>query len=763
MASQMTEVVGHLPTLLPDGPEEGPFTDANWTTLLAIMDTIIPSIKRGDSTSSSNSDQRTISGEEYQTTITHLKETVVDPPSSDDLDEYLSERASDIPRFQELLKRSLVNYAPEKARKGLGFILTSLNTRVGCRILTGYTAPFHTQPIAIREEILERWRLSYLPPLNIVYKSMTSTAKSLWLKTSPTFPKVSGYSPLPHHFKAKSSYEYDFLQFSSGEEPEVVETDVVIVGSGCGGAVCAKNLAEAGHRVLVVEKSYHYPPSQLPMTEEAGGIHLYENGGAIQTDDGSTVVIAGSNWGGGGTVNWSASLQTQDFVRKEWAQDRGLTFFETAEFQNCLDRVCDRMGASREHVRHNHGNRVLLGGSRKLGYHAKAVPQNTGGKEHYCGHCTLGCGSGEKQGPVVSWLPDAAKAGAEFIEGFTVDHVIFDESSGSKKATGVRGQWVSRNANGGVEGPISGRIVREVEIRAKKVILSCGSLWSPLVLLKSGLKNPHIGQNLYLHPVNTVNMVFKEDVRPWEGGILTSVCTTFENLDQHGHGAKLEATIMLPSLNLVLHNWTNGLQYKTDALKFRHTNGYISIVRDRDPGRVYPDPVSGLPRIQYTPSVFDRGNVMEGVVALLKIAFVEGATEIHVVNSGVKPFIRGTFSDSASDSVSEKGDVDPGITDPAFTAWVEEVKRIGNKPPMASYASAHQMGSNRMSVLPQDGVVDPNGRVWDTEDLYVADASVFPSASGVNPMITNMAICDFISRGISRELTEDKKGSEELV
>ncbi|XMA08295.1 hypothetical protein WAI453_001086 [Rhynchosporium graminicola] len=752
MKSQVIEVVGHLPTLLPDGPDEGPFTDANWTTLLAIMDTVISSIGRVNTTNINEIHRKIISEEEYQTIATHLKETVIDPPDNKDLAEYLSERASSIPQFQELLKRSLVNYAPEKSRKGLGFILTSLNTRVGCLMLTGYTTPFHLQPIAIREEILERWRLSYLPPLNVVYKSMTSIAKSIWLKTSPTFHKVSGYPPLPHHFKAKSGHKYDFLQFSSGEEPEIVETDVVIVGSGCGGAVCAKNLAEAGHRVLVVEKSYHYPPSQLPMTEEAGGIHLYENGGSIQTDDGSTSIVAGSTWGGGGTVNWSATLQTQNFVRKEWAQDRGLTFFESAEFQTCLDRVCDRMGASTEHIRHNHGNRVLLEGSRKLGYHAKAVRQNTGGAEHYCGHCTLGCGAGEKQGPVVSWLPDAAKAGAEFIEGFTVDRVLFDESSGVKIAAGVKGKWVSRNTNGGVEGPISGRIVREVEIRAKKVILSCGSLWSPLVLLKSGLQNPHIGQNLYLHPVNTVNMVFKEDVRPWEGGILTSVCTTFENLDGQGHGAKLEATIMLPSLNLVLHNWTNGLQYKTAALKFRHTNGYISIARDRDPGRVYADPISGHPRVQYTPSIFERTNILTGLIALLNIAFVEGATEIHVMNSGIKPFIRDM------DSSSSSANSDAGITDPTFMAWVEEVKRVGNKPPMASFASAHQMGSNRMSVLPQDGVVDPEGRVWGAEGLYVADASVFPSASGVNPMATTMAICDFISRGVGRELDGEKTG-----
>jgi hypothetical protein len=364
---------------------------------------------------------------------------------------------------------------------------SAYSTRVGSLMLTGYSAPFHEQPIHIRESILNRWRLSYLPPLNVVYKQMTTIGKALWLKSSPTFSQVVGFPAVPNQYQPGSSFPFDFMQFPAGSEPLIIETEVVIIGSGPGGSVCAKNLSEAGHRVLVVEKSYYYPPSQLPMTEDAGWIHLFENAGADASDDGSIGAVQGSTWGGGGTVNWSASLQTQGYVRKEWAVDRGLTFFETAEFQNCLDRVCNRMGVSADHIRHNHANRMLLEGSRKLGYHAKAVPQNTGGNEHYCGHCTVGCGAAQKQGPVITWLPDAARAGAKFVEGFKVDRVIFDESTGSKIATGVRGTWTSRDSTGGVNGPLSGRTVREVIVKAKKVIVSCGTLSSPIVLINSGL------------------------------------------------------------------------------------------------------------------------------------------------------------------------------------------------------------------------------------------------------------------------------------
>lgn len=306
-----------------------------------------------------------------------------------------------------------------------------------------------------------------------------------------------GFPRVPVHGKPADGFEYQFLQFPPGEQPETLETDVVIIGSGCGGAVAAKNLAEAGHRVLVVEKSYHYPSKYFPMTQSNGMIHLFESGGSCVTDDGCMAVLAGSTWGGGGTINWSASLQTQSYVRQEWA-DSGLPFFTSAEFQKSLDRVCDRMGVNTQSIKHNHGNQVILEGARKLGYAANTVPQNTANREHYCGYCTLGCASVTKQGPVATWLVDAANAGAVFVEGFHADKVLFDTVNGKKVASGVQGVWTSRDTHLGTSG--KDRVRRKVIIKAKRVIVSCGSLQSPLLLLRSGIKNPHIGRHLHLHP-----------------------------------------------------------------------------------------------------------------------------------------------------------------------------------------------------------------------------------------------------------------------
>jgi choline dehydrogenase-like flavoprotein len=462
----------------------------------------------------------------------------------------------------------------------------------------------------------------------------------------------------------------------------------------------------------------------------------------IVADDNSTCVIAGQTWGGGGTVNWSASLQTQGFVRKEWS-DGGLPFFTSSEFQDCLDVVCNRMGVSTEHITHNKSNDVLLEGARKLGWTAKAVPQNTGGTRHYCGYCTMGCGSCGKQGPTVTFLPDAAKAGAHFIEGLDVGKVLFatDKATGKKTAVGVQGLWTSRDQHGGVSGD---KRTRPVVIKAKRVVVSAGTMHTPTILMRSGLKNRHIGKNLKLHPVVSVGAIYDEETRPWEGGILTSVVTSFENLDGRGHGSKLEACTMLPSTWLTFPAWRGGADWKALAPRFRNMTGHISLARDAGSGSVYIDPVDGRPRFRYNPIRKDRQHILEGMVALAKINYIAGAREIFTPLPGVPNFVR-------ADKLKPECET-AGINCPTFNAWLDKLRKFGLPDPDATFMSAHQMGTARMGATPRKGAIDTYGRVWEADGLYVADASTFPSASGVNPMITNMAISEWVARNIIRDL-----------
>lgn len=178
-------------------------------------------------------------------------------------------------------------------------------------------------------------------------------------------------------------------------------------------------------------------------------------------------------------------------------------------------------------------------------------------------------------------------------------------------------------------------------------------------------------------------------------------------------------------------------------------------MRDKNPGRVYPDPVDGRCRFAYTPGKFERKAALEGVVALAKIAYASGAREMYGAVKGWPHLVREQDCEGS----------EQGVNDPAFQDFLATIRAKGLTFPEATFGSAHQMGTCRMSSSEKGrgkepaGVVDPRGKVWGAEGLYVADASVFPSASGVNPMVTTMGISDYISRGIAK----DMRGLEEKV
>ncbi|KAK8079323.1 GMC oxidoreductase [Apiospora phragmitis] len=754
MPAQTDNPHSHIAVPISDAPPATFFDDTQWRVLYALMDTVVPPIIATESsgeevngdqkTTLADKDQQTVSREVFESHFQKMQRCLVTPPSREAFAAYLSEKPSEVRDFRNHLVRTLATLSPD-ARKQLGAVTYLLGTKFGSYALTGHTKPFYELAGNDRESVMRSWRRSCITPIKGLAKSLTSIGTKTWVQTSPLFRELSGYVDVPEDYAEKAAaaetpaaQEYVFKQFTAGpnkddgKQQAVVDTDVVIVGSGCGGGVCARVLAEAGHRVLVVEKGYHFPPSQLPMLSDTAETNLYLNRGIISTDDNSVSAVAGSVWGGGGSVNWGVSLQTPEYIREDWASKRGLGFFNTPQFQESLDRVCDFMGVSDEHVRQNHRGKVLLDGAAKLGWKAKVTPHNSGGRDHHCGHCHLGCGSGGKQRPAVSWLPAAAWAGGEFIEGFEVERIDFADFASGKKACGVTGRWVSRDARGGNSGPLAERTVREVMIRAKRVIVAGGTLSSPLLLRKSGLANPQIGRNLYLHPVNMLGAFWNEDVNPMDA---------------------LPHLLVIPA--------ASGLDFKLKALRFRNLNAFICIPRDRDTGCVYPDPQTGQPRVAYTPSAFDRAHVLEGLVALARICRATGAKEIQPFLPDVPPFIVSTpTSTLATNNVTS--DQEKEVEDERFEAWIARLRRVGNPAATSPWACAHQMGSCRMSRDAEGGVVDPRGKVWGVaEGLYVADASVLPSATGVNPMVTTMAVADWIARGIAADLEALRGGGQQ--
>ncbi|RSM09118.1 hypothetical protein CEP52_004302 [Fusarium oligoseptatum] len=657
----------------PEAPNPDPLLEAQWRTLMVVMDTVVSSCQRNESR---DVGAAALSDAEYATAMTHLRQNAT-PALSDTskLDAFLAEKPSEIPLFQDILKRMLAGFPDDKLAT-LRSVLSLIDNWATSLPLTGYLTPFSKLSIKDRTRVLHSWRTSSLASFRVLFKQLSQIAKHVYLRASPLFDEVTGYPSAPSGWHPVESYPFEFMDFNTSRNPIQLETDVIVVGSGCGAGVVARAIATAGHRVIVVDKSYHFQTSSLPLDHSEAFFHLFEQGGMLASEDGSITVTAGSCFGGGGTINWSACLQTQNTVRDEWADERGLTFFKSSEFQTRLDSVCERMGVSDEFIRHNHGNSALLEGGRKLGFSAKPVPQNTRRCEHHDGHCAMGCWRGEKQGPVNGWFPDAAKCGAKFIQGFKVERVLL-----SKKGGGI----------------------------------------------------------------------FEQETVPWEGGILTSVVTSLDNLDGKGHGVKLERVSMIPSMSLPWLNWTSGLDYKVLLFKYRHMEVFIAITRDRESGQVLIDPTRGMPRVAYTPSKFDTRSNMMGMIALAKILYVQGAQEIHPALPGLRPFIR------AQEGSGNSGNDSAGITDAGFQSWLKEMEAHGNKTPDTPFCSAHQMSSCRMSTRESEGVVDEFGKVWGCEGLYVADASVLPSASGVNPMVTIMAIGERIGEAIAKDLALERQ------
>ncbi|KAF9114968.1 hypothetical protein BGX27_009296 [Mortierella sp. AM989] len=616
-----------------------------------------------------------------------------------------------------------IHSLPAEKIEELGMVFKILSTRVGTLALGGTYGDFASLTRAQRTQIINSWNNSMITKLRILARALMSLASiSFYSQPNDAVHKAIEYpgpDPEMHseRFSAKTFPVYDFIQVP----PEGIELsfDVVIVGSGAGGGVMAAELSQAGKRVLVIEKGHHYTHNELTLVQADGLGKLYENGATLSSTDGAVTVLAGATWGGGTTVNWCASLQLPYYVREEWAK-QGLPHFASQAYQNSIDSIIERLGISDKYLTHNKANSLLIEGCRKLGYPFSNIPQNTGKQAHSCGWCGFGCRFGEKQGTMMTFLHDAKAHGAQFMHDTFVDRVLISKG----KAVGVVG-----HQNG-----------HKVTVKADKVVVSAGSIHSPALLKRSGLKNKNIGQNLFLHPVSYVFGKFDEKIECYQGSIMTALTTVAENVDGHGYGAKIEVPSHHPALNSIFVKWKNAADHKSKMLDLNHILPLIVLTRDRDGGSVVSGP-DGLPRIDYSVSKHDVVSLKEGVERSLKILIAAGAKSVWTPQSGLEEF---------------KVNPELGENDPAFVKYIQRVKSTGFGPGISTIGSAHQMGTCRMGSNPKTSVIKPTGETWEVKGLYVSDASAFPTASGVNPMLTTYSMSHSIAQFIKKSENSSK-------
>ncbi|KAI8975154.1 hypothetical protein BDF20DRAFT_589080 [Mycotypha africana] len=608
---------------------------------------------------------------------------------------------------------------PEK-RQDFIWILSLLSSKAGTFALTGHFQTFKDLSIEDREKVFLSWKDSFLSPLRLLYKTFHSLACH---PAYATHAKVLGDAMHYNRYidKARKQVYTDlperFPMLQPEDLKENMEYDVIIVGSGAGGGVVASQLAQAGKSVLVIEKGSYYHESEFIPEESAAFQNLYENGGFSVSYEGAISNLAGSVFGGGTTVNWSACLKLQHFVREEWAK-QGLSYFNSPTFAKDLDRVFEVIGASTENIVHNGSNQVLIDGCRALGYPVADIAQNTSGKPHTCEFCFTGCRAGIKNGTMNSWLRNAYNHGAQFLVQTKANRIVTEKIGEVRRAVGIE-CFAHYNRD------------KTIYIRAREqVIVSAGSLQSPGLLLRSGLTNPHIGHHLHLHPCSITFGFFdgrKKEVNTFQGSIMTAVSGVAEDVDHEGYGAKLEVPCLHPGSYSTVLPWRGAAAHKELMLKYSYCAPILILSRDKDSvGRVRYDENDNV-MVDFNLSNHDRRSILAGIEKSLNVLVAAGARELHTGQFGVQPFVFREEEESRVDNHR-------------FISWKQKVLKYGLPPNGAGIFSAHQMGSNRMGISPKVSAVKPTGETWEVKDLYVADASVFPTSSGVNPMVTTEAI-----------------------
>lgn len=582
--------------------------------------------------------------------------------------------------------------------------------------LAGRFARFDRLDLAGRIGVLRGWGDSRIQLRRAGFqalKRLVNVAYYTWPMADGSHPawRAAGYpGPLPPPVQRRSGR----LTTVEVTDDATLDCDVVICGSGAGGGVAAGVLADAGLSVMVLEKGENLGPREFTQVEGDMLSAAYLDGGLLMTQSGSLPILAGSCLGGGTVVNWTTSLPLREATRLEWDRRSGLSLFSGRSFAESLARVSARSGVNIDNSDPGVRDQVLERGLRACGWHVDVIPRNATGCPDglECGYCGYGCRHDAKNSTAKTYLADAVAAGARIVVRCDVERVL----SAGGRAVGVTAS---------VRRP-GGRAVR-LTVRARAVVAACGALHTPALLARSGLANRLIGRGLRLHPVSAVAGYFDERVEPWSGMLQTRRSEQFADQDD-GYGAMFETGPVHWALPASAFGWENPEQHSADIRRLANLNLCGVLLRDRDGGRVVTGR-DGRPRVHYELSAYDANHMRTAMLGAAQVLAAAGARELITLQ---QPPVR---------------------VIPSANGWLDDftgaLDRRGLDRCRMALISFHQMASCAMGADPGRGVVDETGETYEVRGLFVADASAFVTSSGVNPMITIMAIADHVARGIA--------------
>ncbi|KAK9841741.1 hypothetical protein WJX81_000141 [Elliptochloris bilobata] len=607
--------------------------------------------------------------------------------------------ASDLPFLVEQVEESIGRLTPE-VQQELGLLFELLAWRVGTVAVGGmaaltrqfpYCAAFSDLQREQREAMLLSWANSRLLMFQKAFKGL----KSLLLNTVLSGVDENGHNPI-----------WPSLAYP-GADPHRPKRPL-----------SARLAAEAALEAAMVD---------LAGAARAGATGVrraLQRAGLLTTSDAGVNILAGATLGGGTRVNWSASFRTPAHVRREWARDYGLPAFESARFDAALDAVCKRIGVATGVKRHNRNNAVLREGLTALGAHCEEIPRNCAVADHECGYCGFGCASGGKQDASGTWLLDAVNAGARILTGAFAERVLTQPAcAGAPEGAGVT-----------------------VTVRAGIVVASAGALHTPALLLRSGLDGRgRVGANLRLHPGTCAVGSFPPGWKGWaeelySGPIMSVYSAEAADWNGSGYGPILETPCSHPGLVGAAVPWLGGAAWQREGEDLPRSAAVLVLARDTGAGRVMLG-CDRLPRAAYWPSPRDERSLLTGMELALRVLVAAGATRVRTLQMGPQ-------------AVHETPRAPDGsLADPAaFEVFLAAMHAEGIQRYRTSVFTAHQMGTAAMGASPDASVVDPQGQSWQAAGLYVADGSVFPTPTGVNPMVSIEATSYLIAEGLAERL-----------
>jgi choline dehydrogenase-like flavoprotein len=482
------------------------------------------------------------------------------------------------------------------------------------------------------------------------------------------------------------------------------ECDVVIVGSGAGGAACAAILAEAGLDVVVLEAGAYMDSTSYPDEPLAALRALYRDGGLTIAEGRPAIPTpVGRAVGGTTVINSGTCFRAPDDVLAGWRSEHGIgwatelagDYAEAEEIMWVRPVDPERMGRN---------GQLLREGAEALGARHEPLRRNAGGC-FQCSSCPSGCRLDAKRAMHVTYLPRAAAAGARIRAGVEVHSISFDDA----RATGVA-----------CTASVNGRS-RPFGVHARRaVVVAGGAFGTPELLLRSGFRSPsdELGRKLRIHPACWVGARFDEEVRGWEGVMQSYAVTEWQP-----RGILMEATFTPLAFGA---QWLpgTGRAHHERVRAYDHIASTGVHLSDRSAGRVGLGGDGSL-RISYRLTADDARRLVFGIARAADLIYAAGAAEVYPQIAGIPILPRN---------------------------GIAELEASPPPPSALRLEAFHPMGTARMDANPARGVTATDGAVHGASGLYIADGSLLPSSIGVNPMMTVIAVASRVARQLADRL-----------